>query len=105
MKYFLMTRKERYYLAGYVIVTSVLLLLILLLQYLRHGVFGTSLLLGWDSPGYVWMAREIIAKGPIYMTRAWSFPHLYTQLSAFLGYLTKDSVMVERVLPIFLFFC
>jgi hypothetical protein len=70
-------------------------------QYCKYGVFGTGLLLGWDSPGYVWMARQVITKGPIYMAFAWSYPHLYTQVSAFLGYLTGDSVMVERILPLF----
>jgi len=100
MKYVLMTRKERYYLARYVIVASVLLILIILLQYLRYGIFGTSLLLGWDSPGYVCMARQIIAKGPIYITRAWGYPYFYTFLLAFFGYLTGDMVMVERILPV-----
>jgi len=76
-------------------------MLIVVSQYCKYGVFGTGLLLGWDSPGYVWMARQVITKGPIYMAFAWSYPHLYTQVSAFLGYLTGDSVMVERILPLF----
>jgi hypothetical protein len=75
-------------------------MLIVVSQYCKYGVFGTGLLLGWDSSGYVWMARQVITKGPIYMAFAWSYPHLYTQVSAFLGYLTGDSVMVERILPL-----
>jgi hypothetical protein len=96
-----MTKKECCYLAGYIIAASALLILIILLQYLRHGIFGTSLLLGWDSPGYVWLAKEVITKGPIHMIVSWNYPHFYVQLLAFFGYLTNNVVMMERILPIF----
>jgi len=101
MKVILMTRKEHYYLAIYVIAASALVILVILLQCLRHGIFGTSLLLGWDSPGYVWLAKEVITKGPIHMIVSWNYPHFYVQLLAFFGYLTNNVVMMERILPIF----
>jgi hypothetical protein len=85
----------------YVTLAAFVLTLIVLFHYYRSGIFGTSLLLGWDSPGYVWVAKEVIVKGPIYMIGAWSYPHLYTQLLAFFGYLTGDVLIVERVLPMF----
>jgi hypothetical protein len=100
MKFVLLT-KEHYSLAGYIIAASTLLILIILLQYLRHGIFGTPLLLGWDSPGYVWLAKEVITKGPIHMIVSWNYPHFYVQLLAFFGYLTNNVVMMERILPIF----
>jgi hypothetical protein len=73
------------------------------LQYYRYNIFGTRLLLGWDSPAYVLMAKQVIAKGPMIMIQGWSYPHLYVQLLAFLGYLSGDVVVVERILP--LVFC
>jgi hypothetical protein len=73
------------------------------LQYYRYNIFGTRLLLGWDSPAYMWMAKQVIAKGPMIMIQGWSYPHLYVQLLAFLGYLSGDVVIVERILP--LVFC
>ena len=100
MKFVLLT-KEHYSLAGYIIAASTLLILIILLQYLRHGIFGTPLLLGWDSPGYVWLAKEVITKGPIHMIVSWNYPHFYVQLLAFFGYLTNNVVMMEKILPIF----
>jgi hypothetical protein len=57
-------------------------------------------MLGWDSPAYVWAANYVLAKGPMHMIIAWSYPHLYTQLSAFLGYFCADMILVERILPI-----
>jgi hypothetical protein len=101
MKFTLMTRKEQYHLTTYVAAASVLLILVVLFQYLRYGIFGTSLLLGWDSPGYVWIAKEVITKGPIHMIVSWNYPHFYVQLLAFSGYLTNNVVMMERILPIF----
>jgi hypothetical protein len=94
------TRTERRYFAGYVIIASALIVLIVLLQSFRYRLFGTTLLLGWDTPSYVWMARYAIAKGPINMVAAWGFPYFYSLIVAFFGYLTGDVVMVERILPI-----
>jgi hypothetical protein len=86
--------------AGYVITASALMILIVLLQSFRYRLFGTTLLLGWDTPAYVWMAKYAIAKGPINMIDAWGFPYFYSLIVAFFGYLTGDAVMVERILPI-----
>jgi hypothetical protein len=49
------------------------------------------------------MAKQVIAKGPMIMIQGWSYPNLYVQLLAFLGYLSGDVVIVERILP--LVFC
>jgi len=57
-------------------------------------------MLGWDSPGYVWLARYVLSNGPVQMIQAWSFPYLYVQLLAFLGYLCGDLVLVEKILPV-----
>jgi hypothetical protein len=51
----------------------------------------------------VWTAKEVIVKGPMVMIQGWSYPNLYVQLLAFLGYLSGDVVIVERILP--LIFC
>jgi len=53
----LFTIGERRYFAGYVITASALMILIVLLQYLKYRLFGTRLLMGWDTPAYVWMAK------------------------------------------------
>lgn len=87
----------------YVTVSSALVGAITLLQYFRYNLFGTDLLLGWDSPQYVWLANEIISKGPLYLIIYGKYPHLYAQLIAFLGYLTGNVVAIERILP--LVFC
>ena len=97
----LKNRENHSLLIVYVILATFALTLIVLFHYYRHGIFGTSLLLGWDSPGYVWIAKEVIEKGPIYMINAWNYPKLYVQLLALFGYFTGDVVMVERILPMF----
>lgn len=91
------------FLFGYLISSCSILILLVALQYYRYNIFGTRLLLGWDSPAYVWVANQVIAKGPMIMIQGWSYPHLYVQLLAFLGYLSGDVVIVERILP--LVFC
>jgi hypothetical protein len=95
-----MTKSERRYFAGYVIIASALMILIVLAQSFRYRLFGTTLLLGWDSPSYVWTAKDIIAKGPINMIVSWGFPYFYSLLLAFFGYLIGDVVIVERILPL-----
>jgi hypothetical protein len=92
--------KKRRCFAGYIIAASILMILIVLLQSFRYRLFGTTLLLGWDSPAYVWSAKYMIVKGPMSMIEAWSFPYFYTSLLAFFGYLAGDVVVVERILPI-----
>jgi len=76
------------------------MILIVLLQSFRYGLFGTTLLLGWDTPSYVWTAKYTIAKGPITMIDAWGFPYFYTPILAFFGYLAGDVVIIERILPV-----
>lgn len=87
----------------YVVISAGLVGAITLLQYYKYNLFGTDLLLGWDSPRYVWVANEIMAKGSLSLIRYWNYPHLYAQLLAFLGYLTGNVVIIERILP--LVFC
>jgi len=87
----------------YVVISAALVGAITLLQYHRYGLLGTDLLLGWDSPRYVWMANEILTKGSLSLVRSWSYPHLYAQLLAFLGYLAGNVIVIERILP--LVFC
>jgi hypothetical protein len=84
---------------GYVALSSFLLVLIVLLQSYRHNIFGTKLLLGWDSPGYVWEAQDLIRYGPLYMMVQWNFPQFYVHLLAFLGYVSGNVITVERILP------
>ena len=69
---------ERRYFAGYIIVACALMMLIVLLQSLKYRLFGRTLLLGWDTPSYVWMAKYTIAKSPINMIGAWGYPYFYT---------------------------
>jgi len=97
---FPMIGSERLYLANYVFTASAVMTLVILLQYYRHQIFGTTLFLGYDSPAYVWLAKDIIIKGSIYMARFWCYPHLYVQLLAFFGYLSGNIVAVERILPL-----
>lgn len=85
---------------GYVAMSSFLLVLIVVLQSYGHNVFGTRLLLGWDSPGYVWQAQDVIKNGPLYMMAQWNFPYLYVHLLAFVGYLSGTVITTERVLPL-----
>jgi len=54
---------ERRCFAGYVIMASALMVLIVLLQSFKYRIFGTTLLLGWDTPSYVWTTDYVIAKG------------------------------------------
>jgi hypothetical protein len=99
-KLFTITNGERRYLLSYVVAATVLMVVIVILQCFKYEIFGTTLLLGWDTPSYVWTARYVIAKGPMYMIDAWGFPYFYSLIVAFFGYLTGDAVMVERILPI-----
>jgi hypothetical protein len=85
---------------GYVALSSFLLVLIVVLQSYRHNIFGTRLLLGWDSSGYVWEAQDLIRYGPVYMMIQWNFPQLYLHLLAFLGYVSGNAIMAERALPL-----
>jgi len=95
-----MTISERRYFVSYVITASALMILIVLLQSFKYRLFGTTLLLGWDSPAYVWTAKYFIAKGPIYIIDAWVFPYFYTLMLAFFGCLIGNVVIVERILPL-----
>jgi len=94
------TRTGRRYFAGYVITASALMILTVLLQSFKYRLFGTTLLLGWDTPSYVWTAECVIAKGPIYIIDAWGFPYFYRLVLAFFGYLIGNVVIVERILPL-----
>ena len=97
---FSITKRERYFLIFCILMASALVCSIILIQSYRHEIFGTTLMLGWDSPGYVCLARYVLSKGPVHMIQAWSFPYLYVQLLAFVGYLCGDLVLVEKILPV-----
>jgi hypothetical protein len=94
------TKRERYFLSFCILMASALVCSIILIQSYRHEIFGTTLMLGWDSPGYVCLARYVLSKGSVHMIQAWSFPYLYVQLLAFVGYLCGDLVLVEKILPV-----
>jgi hypothetical protein len=100
---FMVTLTRSRLLFVYVTISSALVGVITLAQYFRYNLFGTNLLLGWDSPQYVWMANEIVTKGPLHLITYGKYPHLYAQLLAFLGYLTGNVTIIERILP--LVFC
>lgn len=91
-------------LLGYMILSFAIVVLIDGVQYYRYNMFGTDLLLGWDTPAYVWMAKQILLRGPIRAISAWNYPHLYTQMLAFFGWLTGNIVIVERFLPLLFVF-
>jgi len=95
-----MVNSERRYLAGYVIAASALMITVILLQYQKHQIFGTTILLGYDSPTYIWLAKSIITNGSMDMVHFWNYPNLYVQLLAFFGYLSGNIVVVERILPL-----
>ena len=97
---FSITKREGYFLSFCILMASTLACSIILIQSYRHQIFGTTLMLGWDSPGYVWLARYVLSNGPVQMIQAWSFPYLYVQLLAFLGYLCGDLVLAEKILPV-----
>ncbi len=85
----------------YVTIATAIITTITILQYNKYNLFGTNLLLGWDSPRYVWIAQEIITKGPVYSASIRGYPYLYMQLLAFLGYVTGNITIIERMLPLF----
>lgn len=85
---------------GYVALSSFLLVLIVVVQSYRQNIFGTRLLLGWDSSGYVWEAQDLIRYGSLHMMALWGYPQFYLHLLAFLGYITGNVIMTERVLPL-----
>jgi len=97
---FIMIRNKQRYLAGYAIIASAVMTLVTLLQYYKHQIFGTTLLLGYDSPRYVWLAKDVIAKGSMNMVHFWNYPNLYVQILTFFGYLSENIVAVERILPL-----
>lgn len=84
----------------YVTIASALITTISILQYNKYSLFGTNLLLGWDSPLYVWISQDIITKGPFHALSLRQYPYLYNQLLAFLGYLTGNITLIERILPL-----
>jgi hypothetical protein len=94
-----MRRFEHHFLNLCLLLAAALMCSIILIQSYKYEMFGTSLMLGWDSATYVWLARYVLSKGPVRMMQAWSFPYLYVQLLAFLGYACGDLVLVEKILP------
>lgn len=85
----------------YIVASSLLLLVIVAIQSYKHGILGTRLLLGWDSPGYVWLAQDLVKNGYLDMVSRWVFPQFYVLLLASISYLTGNFILVERFLPLF----
>jgi hypothetical protein len=83
----------------YVSISATILATITLLQYNKYNLLGTGIMLGWDSPRYVWLAREIISNGPLYVTNFGNYPNFYPQLLASLGYITGNVTLIEIILP------
>jgi hypothetical protein len=84
----------------YVATSAGLVAAITLLQYCKYDLLGTGLLLGWDSPINVWIARDIITNGPQYVAHFGNYPLFYIQLLALLGYIAGNVILIERILPI-----
>lgn len=98
-----MRLKREVVFAVYNIAGSGILLTIMIVRYIQLNLLNTGIMLGgWDTPLYAWHAKYVIQYGPWYLMHRLSFPYLYTQLVAFLGYFTGSVVLVQKVLPIVL---
>jgi hypothetical protein len=86
---------------AYIAASVFLLFAIVLVQCYRYGIFGTKLFLGWDSPGYVWLAQDLIKNGYVDMASRWAFPQFYILMLAVLGYIAGNFVLAEWALPLF----
>jgi len=61
-------------------------------------------MLGWDSPSYVALAKELTKSGELQTIGAWTYPQLYVQLLATLGFALGNITLSERILPLFFAF-
>ena len=58
------------------------------------------MLLGWDSPYYVYLAGLIEDHGLASMVSQWNYPNLYVILLWAVGKLVGDLTLAERLLPV-----
>jgi len=93
---------ERLSLLGFALlaVSFLLLLAIFVWENLRFGVFGSGLMVGWDTPNYVFLANELSKNGPLITVSTWSYPQLYVQLLSAVGYLVGNVTLAERAIPL-----
>jgi hypothetical protein len=61
-------------------------------------------MLGWDSPSYIELTKELFKNGELQTITTWSYPQLYVQLLAVFGYTVRNLTMAERTLPLFFAF-
>ncbi len=85
---------------AYLVGSSLLLVTLTFWHYLRFDLFGSGLMLGWDTPSYVRLAEEIQRQGALQSMAGWGFPHLYPQLLAVLGFLSGNVTLAEKILPV-----
>jgi hypothetical protein len=87
----------------YFLVASSILAVFYFQQYSRNNIVpGKGLLLGWDSPRYVWQALGVISFGPQYLIEVWGYTHFYVLLLAVVGYLLNNVILAEVLLPLIL---
>lgn len=93
---------ERLSLLGFALLAVSFLLLsaIFVWENLRFGVFGSGLMVGWDTPNYVFLANELSKNGPLITVSTWSYPQLYVQLLSAVGYLVGNVTLAERAIPL-----
>jgi hypothetical protein len=85
----------------YLTASIISLLAIVVWQSERSGVFGSGLMLGWDTSSYIALTKELLKNGEFGTMAAWSYPQLYVQLLAALGSALGNITMSERILPLF----
>jgi hypothetical protein len=85
----------------YLVAAFLTLLTIVFWHSEEFQVFGSRFMLGWDNPNYVRLANELTGSpGPLQTLAAWSYPQLYVQLLAAVGYIAGNVTLVNRVLPL-----
>src|SRR5713101_2963080 len=105
MKSFFKIRTQSSFLGLTYLTASIIFFLAIILWHSeRFGVFGSDLMLGWDSPSYVALAKELTKSGELQTIGAWTYPQLYVQLLATLGFALGNITLSERILPLFFAF-
>jgi len=81
--------------AGLAFVSSVVLW-----SYQRLGLLDSNIVLGgWDAPFYLWHAKTILTYGSVYFMNRITYPMLYPQFLAGIGYLSGNVAWSDRILP------
>jgi len=85
----------------YLCVAEAILVVIIISQYTKNGVLpGEGLLLGWDSPAYVWIAQNVLSFSPRYLIEVWAYPRFYVLLLAAVGYIIHNVKLAEAFIPV-----